>query len=303
MKKNQALLGRLALFATALIWGTSFVVLKNTLNSIGTLWVLAIRFTFSALILFCFSFRSVRRASPRCRKGGALIGLALAAAYIVQTYGLVYTTPGKNAFLTSTYCVLTPFLSWLVYRRRPELSHLIAAVLCLAGIGFVSLSEGFSDINRGDILTLGCGFFYTTQILLIDRFQDSGDAGALSTIQFAAAAAVCWVGALLFEKPPVNVPAEAWLSVAYLTVMCTALCFFLQVWGMQYTPSATAAMIMTLESVFGVLVSILFYHEIVTAKIALGFALIFAAVLIAELKPFRASGPVRSEEEPCVNSN
>lgn len=299
MKKHQALLGRLALLTTAIIWGSSFVVFKNTLGSIGTLWVLAIRFSIAALIMLCASFRKLRRSSLRCLKGGALMGAALASAYIVQTYGLVYTTPGKNAFLTSTYCVLTPFFSWAVYRRRPELSHLIAAVLCVAGIGFVSLSEGFSDVNLGDVLTVCCGVFYAIQILLAERFLNSGDASSLSAVQFAAAAVICWAGALLFEKAPAGLSAETWLSIAYLSVMCTAVCFYLQVWGIRYTPAATAAMIMTLEAVFGVLISILFYHEIVTAKIALGFALIFAAVLISELRPFRLG----QKEEPCVSSN
>ena len=301
MQKNQALLGKLALLATAILWGTSFVVLKNTLDSIGTLWVLALRFTFSALIMLCVTFRSVRHASKRCLKGGAWMGAALAAAYIVQTYGLVYTTPGKNAFLTSTYCVLTPFFSWVVYRRRPELSHLIAAVLCVAGIGFISLSESFTEVNGGDLLTLGCGVFYSIHILLIEHFSDSGDAATLSTLQFAVAAGICWIGALLFEKPPADVPAEAWLSIAYLTVMCTVVCFFLQAWGIRRTPVTTAAMIMTLEAVFGVLISILFYHEVVTPKIALGFALVFAAVLMAELRPFGSARRRTTEDEPCVN--
>ena len=303
MNRKQALLGKLALLATAVIWGSSFVVFKNTLNSIGTLWVLAIRFSIAALIMGCVSFRTIRRASRRCLRGGVLMGAALACAYIVQTYGLVYTTPGKNAFLTSTYCVLTPFFSWAVYRRRPELSHLIAAVLCVAGIGFVSLSEGFTDVNRGDVLTVACGVFYAVQILLTERFRDSGDAATLSAVQFAAAAVICWVGALLFEKAPAAISRETWLSIAYLSVMCTAVCFYLQVWGIRYTPAPTAAMIMTLEAVFGVLISILFYHEIVTAKIAFGFVLIFAAVLISELRRFRGERNAEGEDERCASSS
>ena len=303
MKNKQALFGKLALLATAIIWGSSFVVFKSTLNSVAPLWILAIRFTFAALLLSAVFRRSIKRASPRCLYGGVCMGTALAAAYIVQTYGLVYTTPGKNAFLTSTYCVLTPFFSWAAYRRRPELSHLIAALLCVAGVGFVSLSEGFTDVNRGDLLTLACGVFYAVQILLVERFRDSGDAGTLSAVQFAAAAVICWVGTLLFEQAPANIAPETWISIMYLSVMCTALCFFLQVWGMRNTPADTAAMIMTLESVFGVLVSILFYHEVVTAKIAFGFVLIFAAVLTSELRPFRFGEDREKETEKCVSSN
>ncbi|MDD6089104.1 MAG: DMT family transporter [Candidatus Limivicinus sp.] len=287
MKKNYALLGRLALFCTAIIWGTSFVVLKSALSSIGALWVLAIRFSVSAVLLFAMAGKRIKTVSRRCIKGSVLMGLCIAVAYIVQTYGLVYTTPGKNAFLTATYCVLTPFLAWAVYKRRPGLSNVIAAVLCISGIGFVSLNEGFGTVNVGDVLTLACGVFYAFQIILMENYSDSGEATVISAVQFAVAALICWAGALIFEKPPVNVPAEAWLNIAYLSVMCTAVCFFLQAWGMKYTPSSTAAMIMTLEAVFGVIASILFYNEVITGRLALGFVLIFFAVVISEVRPFK----------------
>lgn len=287
MKKNRALLGRLALLSTAMIWGTSFVVLKNALGSIGSMWVLAIRFTVASLLMLVLVRGKIRSITRRCLCGSALMGVSLAAAYIIQTYGLYYTTPGKNAFLTATYCVQTPFLAWLFYRRRPGLSNVLAAVLCVAGIGFVSLSAGFGQLNLGDVLTLCCGVFYSLQIILMEHYIDSGDAAAISAVQFLTAAAICWAGALLFETPPVGMTGRAWMDIAYLSVMCTGVCFFLQAWGMRYTPSSSAAMIMTLEAVFGAMVSILFYHELVTGKIALGFALIFAAVVISELRPFR----------------
>jgi len=215
------------------------------------------------------------------------MGLCLAAAYIVQTYGLLYTTPGKNAFLTATYCVLTPFLAWLVYKRRPGVSNVLAALICIVGVGLVSLNESITDINIGDILTLISGFFYSFQIILLENYSDSGEASTITAIQFVTAALVCWVGALVFEAPPVNVPAGAWLEIAYLSIMCTAVCFFLQAWGMKYTPSSTVAMLMTLEAVFGVIFSVLFFNELVTAKMLFGFVLIFVAVVLSELQPFK----------------
>lgn len=278
-------MGRLAIFATAVIWGTSFVVLKNTLGSMGTMWVLAIRFSISALLLGWFALKHVRKTNSSCLKGGFMMGLFLAAAYIVQTYGLVYTTPGKNAFLTATYCVLTPFLAWFVYKRRPGLLNMVAALLCIAGVGFVSLNEGFTEINIGDILTLISGLFYSCQIILLENYRDSGEASTLTAVQFITAAIVCWIGALVFEAPPQNIQVSAWLEIAYLSVMCTAVCFFLQAWGMKYTPSSTVAMLMTLEAVFGVIFSVMFFNEIVTAKMLIGFVLIFVAVVFAEVLP------------------
>ncbi len=285
MKKNLGFWGRLALFVTTLIWGTSFVILKTTLDTVPTLWVLAIRFTASALILGLIAGKKLFAMGKATVKGGVLMGLCLAAAYIFQTYGLVYTTPGKNSFLTATYCVLVPFMAWGVYKRRPGAVHILAAFLCIAGIGLVSLGEGLHDINKGDMLTLVCGVFYGLQIIVMEQYVGQGDVVSISVVQFVAAAAICWAGALLFEAAPSQAPASAWFSIAYLSVMCTAVCFFLQAWGIKYTPSATAAMIMSLESVFGALISVLFYHEQVTPKLLLGFALIFVAVVISETKP------------------
>ena len=281
---SKGFLGRLALFGTAFIWGTSFVILKTTLDSVGTLWVLAIRFTISTLLLGLFAVKKLRKVDRRCLKGGVMMGLCLALAYIVQTYGLVYTTPGKNAFLTATYCVLVPFMAWGVYKRKPDASNIIAAFLCITGIGFVSLSGAGTVVNVGVMVALICGIFYGLQIIIMERYVADSDALSITVIQFGTAALLCWAGALLFEAPPVNVPGSAWLSIAYLSVMCTAVCFFLQAWGMQYTPSSTSAVIMTFESVFGTLLSVLFYYEPMTVKLLLGFALIFAAVLISETK-------------------
>jgi len=285
MMRKKSIQGRLALLAATLFWGSSFVILKNTLDNAGILWILAVRFSIAAALLAAIAGGRLRKMDRQSLRGSVLIGLCLAAAYIVQTYGLRYTTPGKNAFLTSTYCVLVPFLAWGVYRRRPEPAHLVAALLCLTGIGFVSLGGESARLNPGDILTLFCGFFYALQILLMERYVPKSDALCVSVVEFTAAALVCWAGTLLFESAPAPLTPSVWGSILYLSLACTALCFFLQAWGIQYTPASTAAVILSLEAVFGVLTSILFYHERLTVKLVIGFALIFLSVLIAETKP------------------
>lgn len=283
MAKNYGFLGRLALLGTAIIWGTSFVILKSTLGSVSTLWLLSIRFSISAIILMAFAARRLKKMDRRTVKGAVLMGVCLALAYIVQTYGLVYTTAGKNAFLTATYCVLVPFLAWGIYKRKPGANNIIAAVLCITGIGFVSLSTGFDDINIGDVLTLFCGIFYAFQIIMMENYIDGGDSLAISAVEFSMAAVICVAGALIFEPFPSDIPHEAYFSLAYLSVMCTAVCFFLQAWGMRYTPASTAAVIMTLEAVFGAFLSIALGYEQLTPRLAIGFALIFAAVLMSEV--------------------
>lgn len=286
MKDRKNFLGHLALWGTAFIWGTSFVILKETLDSIGTMWVLALRFIIAAALLLLAAGKRLKTLGRDGLRGGVLLGVCLAAAYIFQTYGLKYTTPGKNAFLTATYCVLVPFMVWAFFKRRPNAANIIAAFMCVFGIGLVSLS-GTSPFNIGDALTLVCGIFYALQIILTERFIGDCDALSLTGVEFGTAAVICLAGALIFESAPVGLSLELWGSVAYMGVMCTALCFFLQTWGMRYTPSSTAAVIMTFESVFAIIISVIFYDEPVTVRLICGFTLIIASVIISERAPLR----------------
>ena len=286
MKDRKNFLGDLALWGTAFIWGTSFVILKEALDSIGTMWVLALRFIIAAALLLLAAGKRLKTLGRDGLRGGVLLGVCLAAAYIFQTYGLKYTTPGKNAFLTATYCVLVPFMVWAFFKRRPNAANIIAAFMCVFGIGLVSLS-GTSPFNIGDALTLVCGIFYALQIILTERFIGDCDALSLTGVEFGTAAVICLAGALIFESAPVGLSLELWGSIAYMGVMCTALCFFLQTWGMRYTPSSTAAVIMTFESVFAIIISVIFYDEPVTVRLICGFTLIIASVIISERAPLR----------------
>ena len=286
MKDRKNLLGHLALWGTAFIWGTSFVILKEALDSIGTMWVLALRFIIAAALLLLAAGKRLKTLGRAGLRGGMLLGVCLAAAYIFQTYGLKYTTPGKNAFLTATYCVLVPFMVWAFFKRRPNAANIIAAFMCVFGIGLVSLS-GTSPFNIGDALTLVCGIFYALQIILTERFIGDCDALSLTGVEFGTAAVICLAGALIFESAPVGLSLELWGSIAYMGVMCTALCFFLQTWGMRYTPSSTAAVIMTFESVFAIIISVIFYDEPVTVRLICGFTLIIASVIISERAPLK----------------
>lgn len=280
---NKAGIGRLALIITTLIWGSSFVILKSTLDSITPLWVLAIRFAGAALIMFIACLPKLKKLDKRYIGHGAVMGFCLAAAYIVQTYGLVFTTPGKNAFLTATYCILVPFLYWIIAGTKPDKYNITAAVVCLVGMGFVCLGNDLS-INIGDILTICCGLFYGLHIIATSRAVEGRDALLLTMLQFFFGGVICLAGAALFEPVPGNIPSGSWISIAYLTFICTGLCFFLQTIGQKFTPPSQVAVILTLESVFGTLISVVLGQEELTFGIALGFCLIFFAIITSETK-------------------
>ncbi len=281
-KKNPTL-GRLALLVTTLIWGTSFVVQKNTLDDISTLHLLAIRFSIATVLMFIIAAKDIKKINRSYIKGGVLMGIALACAYIVQTYGLVYTTPGKNAFLTASYVVMTPFLYWAYKKRRPGKHNLVAAFLCLIGVGLISVDERM-NINIGDILTIICGVFYAIHIIIIDEQADGKSVALLTAIQFAVAAVLTWIPALIFEPAIENIPSGAVFSILFLGIVCTGICFLLQTYGQKNTPVSQAAILLTLESVFGTVASIIFYKEPMSIRLVLGFAAMFVAVLISETK-------------------
>ena len=281
--KKKKRLAFAALIAMTFIWGTSFVILKNTLESISTLYILAVRFTGAALIMAVFGAREWRKADRKYLIGGALMGACMFVAYVFQTYGLVYTTPGKNAFLTTTYCVIVPFLYWLIRGRKPDGWNIAAAVLCVIGVGLISLDAKLS-VNKGDILTVICGLFYALHIIVSAAYVRGRSVILLTAVQFGTAAVLSWISAVMFAPAPSGAPASAWLSVAYLCIMCTAVCFGLQAFGQKYSPPSQTAVIMTLESVFGAAISVMFFNEMLTLKIFLGFAAMFIAVLISETK-------------------
>ena len=275
------MLGRVCLLLAAAIWGGAFFVMKNAVDAVPPWLLLCIRFAMgAALMALAFTWRMKYLRKSTWRKG-AILGVLLCTAYGVQTFGLMDTTPGKNAFLTAVYCVLVPFLSWAAFRKRPTRYNVIAAVMCLGGIGLVSLTSGFT-IGRGDLLTLVSGVFYAIHILFLSRYSQSEDIVMLTMVQFLSAAVMAGGFSLAAEQLPASLPAGAWGELIYLGVCSTGIGFLLQSVGQKYTPAAPAAILLSLESVFGVLFSVLCYGEVVTPRLAAGFALIFLAVVVSE---------------------
>jgi len=291
---SKTALGRAALLLATVIWGISFVLMDFTLTSVPTFYILAIRFTGAAVILFAISAKRLKKIDRSYIKWGAVLGAALLSAYALQTFGLQFTTPGKNAFLTTTYCIIVPLLHWVFSRQRPDRYNVIAAALCVAGIGFISLND-FS-IGLGDGLTILCGVMYAAHIVALGAAVKDRDFIVLSALQFAYAGALAWILGLLTQPFPEAIPTNTVYALAFLTVMSTALCLTLQVFGQKHTPPTQAAIIMALEAVFGAAASVAVGSEVITPRLALGFALTFLSVIVSETKLSFLRGKRKSEE-------
>ena len=281
---------RLIIIVATVIWGSSFVIVKDVTGSITPAWILALRFSAASAIMAVALLGRRRVYFEKTHVAyGLLFGIAMFLAYYLQTVGITDTTPGKNAFLTGTYCVIVPFLAWAVTRKRPNRYNIAAALLCIAGIGFISL-DGNLSIRFGDAMTLACAFFYAVHIVLVSMFSKGRDIFVLTMWQFIGVAACSLVVGLVGEPLPAwaDLPAECWASLAYLAVACTALALLFQNIGQAHLPPATASLLLSLEAVFGVAFSVALGTEELSVRIVVGFALVFAAILVSEVLPERA---------------
>ncbi|MCD7809459.1 MAG: DMT family transporter [Erysipelotrichaceae bacterium] len=274
--------GPLYLLTAALIWGSSFIVMKNAVDFMTPATLLLLRFALASIILSILFFKELKNFPKNRIYLCLLTGFCLCIAYYIQTWGLAYTTPGKNAFLTAVYCAIVPFLSWLIDKQKPSLYHFIAAFICIIGIGFVSL-DNFS-IQIGDLLTLVAGLLYAIHIIMTQHFCESVDGKAFTTFQFYGATIFAFFLSILFEDLTIiqNIHSTIFFQIFYLSFFATAITMLCQTLGQKYTDECYASLILSLESVFGVMFSIIFYHEVLTLKMFIGFTFIFIAIIISQ---------------------
>lgn len=282
---------QLMMVAATVIWGSSFLFMKQSVGSIPVFFLLAARFSIATAALGIIFWKKWRLLTWGAFKQGAVVGTLMFLAYVFQTYALKDigpfqgTTPGKNAFFTAIYCILVPFLAWLIFRRRPDAYNVAAALFCVAGIGLVSLG-GDVGIVGGDILTMLGGLMFALHILAVSHYSHQGaDVILLTLLQFIFMALWSWVGvALTREVPAAAISTADWARILYLAIAASALAMLFQNVGEAHTPPAAAAVLLSLEAPFGVLFSVLFGDERPTMAMYCGFALIFFAIIVSETK-------------------
>ena len=284
-KTKYSLGAKAALFGAAIIWGSSFFIMKNAVEVLPTNLLLGIRFLTGCLLLSLIFHKRLKKLNKSYFLYGFIIGLFLYLAYWFQTVGLRGTTPGKNAFLTAIYCILVPFLFWIINKSKPSIYNYLAAFVCVLGIGFVTLNGDFS-VSFGDFMTLIGGFFFASHMVAVAKLVKDKDPIVITILQFGFFAIISWIMFFFTEELP---SANIWdvgviLELFYLAFFATTAALLLQNIGQTYTHPSAAAIILSLEAVLGVVFSIIFYGESLTLKLAIGFILIFISIIISETK-------------------
>lgn len=285
-QNNKKTLASIGLILTTIIWGSSFVVMKNSVDIITPIYIMAIRFTIGGIVMMIFFAQKLKTIKKTDLWPGLVLGFFLFISYAFQTYGLKHTTASNNAFITTLYVIIVPFLNLLFNKVRISKNCIIAAILATIGIGLLSLNGGITMIRIGDVLTLICSFCYAVHIIFIDRFAKKHDPIVLTLLQLIVAAGFCWVLAPMLEgKLLLEVFTPSLIgTLMYLGIFATMIGFLLQNLGQKYVRPATTCILMSLECVFGAVFAIIFLGDPLTIKILLGCVLIFGAVILSEIR-------------------
>jgi drug/metabolite transporter (DMT)-like permease len=276
-----------ALVLNTLIWGSTFVVVKQALRDVSPVLFLALRFTLATvalLVLFRRSWSHPRKPQWSVA-GGAIAGVFLFSGYAFQTIGLQFTTAPKSAFLTGLTTVMVPLLGALVYRKSPHAMEIGGVLLATCGMALMTLTAGTLAINRGDLLTVCCAACYAAHILVLGRYSKEASFELLAMAQIAVSALLAWSLFRWIETPSIHWTPAVWAAIVITGLLATALAFTFQAWAQQHTTSTRTALIFTLEPVFAWITSYLLTGESLSPRAAGGAGLILAGVLVVEMKP------------------
>jgi drug/metabolite transporter (DMT)-like permease len=277
-----------ALPACTLLWGATFVVVKNALDHSSVFMFLAVRFSVAALLMAAFRPHALRRLKKEELLAGAALGLFMFGGYAFQTAGLQYTTPAKSGFVTGSSVVMVPLLLAIFWGRRLAPWAYAGALAAVAGLYFLTVpAEGLSHLNRGDLLTFGAAL-YAIHIILVGEYTRQHSVAALSVLQVAACAGLAWIaagalGVLGWQAPRFAWRWELYVGTAICAVLATAVAFPIQLWAQQYTTPSHAAILFTLEPVIAAITSYIVIGERLIARSMLGAVFVLGGILLAEL--------------------
>lgn len=280
--------GTLMLLAAAFFWGTTFVAQLAGMDELGPFSYAAVRYLLGfvslvAVLIVTRKQRAQERRKKNYRRGfaiGLLIGLVLFAASSMQQVAMQFTTAGKAAFITCLYIVFVP-LGAKILGRTIRRENFIGAGLALVGLYLLAVTEGFS-VQLGDGILFVSAFFWTVQILLIDRFAAKVDLIELSAAQIFMTMILSFAAMFALETPKLPAIVNSWFPIFYGGVMSAGVAFTLQSYGQRYAEPAVAAILMSFEAIFGALAGWFFLGEVMSLREVFGCLLMLAGMFVTQ---------------------
>jgi drug/metabolite transporter (DMT)-like permease len=279
MKRWQA---DLTLGTVALIWGSTFVMVQNALDSVEPITFVAARFILALALLIALFFRRVHSITRQEILAGGLMGVWLAAGYIFQTIGLQSTTTAKAGFITGLSVVIVPLLATILLRRPPGRWAVVGIIAATAGLAVLSLNDDLG-VQSGDLWVMRCALMFALHLITVAHYSPHHDSIRLSVAQIVTVAVLATGAALVFETPLVDLPVETWGAIVFTGIVATALVFTVLIFVQRFTTPTHTALLFSLEPVFAAFFGWWWANEILGSKELIGCGLILVGMIIAEL--------------------
>jgi len=284
LPRHVAWRAHVAIVAAAVLFGTTFVVVKDAVDEVEPVPFLAVRFLLGGLVLLPLAVRRPGGAGET--RAGLWCGLSLLTGYVLQTVGLQYTTASVSAFITYLLVVIVPVISAVVLRRPPTAPTVVGVVVGTAGL-FLLTGKGLA-LGRGEVLTLGCAVAFAAHIVLLAAFAPRFDVLRLNAAQLLVTGAACLVPGLFLGG--YRFTAEAWLAAAYTAVAVSALALGLQLWGQRHVGPTRTSLLLMIEPVAAAVLGYV-TGERLGLRGVIGAAVILVGIVVAEAPLLRRASP------------
>lgn len=282
MRKRQ-IKADLALLLMTLIWGSTFVMVKDAVTNYPVFPFLAIRFGMATLILLVVGYKRLRTITWRKLAAGVVVGLLLFAGYSFQTIGLRYTSASKAGFITGLSVVIVPVLSMLFWKHKLSVAAILGVLLATLGLASLTLNDRF-NIGYGDLIVLGCAFSYALHIISIGIFAPRIDPIALSIVQIATVTMACTAASFITGVSWPAPTGQVWFAAGFTGLLATALAFGVQTSAQRFTSSTHTALIFVAEPVFAAVFGVLWAGDVLTGRVLAGGIMIVVGMIISELE-------------------
>jgi drug/metabolite transporter (DMT)-like permease len=279
--KSSTPLAIAALIGVTVIWGWSFTIVKQAIESIPVLDFLSLQFVVAVLILIILRPTRLVKITLGDIKHGVPLGVILSLAYIVQTLGLRTTSAAVSGFITGMSVILTPVIAWLLLHDKIGLKTWLSVVLATIGLALLSL-HGWS-LGSGELLVFGCAILFALYIVSLGKWSAEHDSYKLAIVQLGTVAVICLVAASPggIMMPP---DMQVWIAVFIIAILATALAYLVQTWAQSLISSTHTAVILTLEPVFAGVFAVAFGHEQLTVRVVAGAICILVAMFVIRQK-------------------
>lgn len=289
-------LGEAALLLATIIWGGTFVIIKNSLDDASPMLFITMRFSLAAVLLIPIFLLRKKHFSKKLLYGGMVLGVFLFLGFSTQTVGLKFTTASRSGFITGLMVVFTPILQLIIKRKPPTKGAIVGTILVFLGLAFLSsggnsiltlFTELGANFNFGDFMTLLCAIFFAFQIVYIDIISRKYDFWSLLFVQLATVAVLGIISTLLFDATSIEkikfVSTDyLWFGVLYTGLLATLVNIAIQTKFQKEVTPTKAGIIYSFEPVFAATFAFFLLNEKITNFGFAGGALIFLGLLVSE---------------------